>query len=347
MPPGKRPAPQNQPASVLVIRFSAMGDVILTRPVLLEFRRTYPLTKITLLSQELFRPLFVDIEGLTFIGADLKKKHKGLKGLRALSKELKKFQFDAVVDLHNVLRSVLVSIFLGLPVMRIDKGRKEKRGLTKRRHKILKPLKHTAQRYADVFAKVGFVLQTDFLEKISSPEKAPERKSGKTFKIGVAPLSRHPLKEWPTGKMKQLMKSIADDFRVEFFILGGGGEIDRLQEYRGKNVTIMAGSLNFADEIHFVAGLDMVITMDSANMHLAGILAIPCVSIWGPTHPWAGFGPIGSRSLLVQNSALDCRPCSVFGAKPCYRKDHACMEQLSAEEVYREVKPFITGCIGD
>jgi ADP-heptose:LPS heptosyltransferase len=340
----------DKPAHVLVIRFSAMGDVILTKPVLRQFIEKYPQVKISLLSQEIFRPLFLDMPGLTFIGADVKNKHKGIAGLYRLARKLKAHNFNAIIDLHYVLRSSIVAFFINIPLMklrifRIDKGRSEKQGLTKRFNKVRRPLKHTVERYAEAFTKAGFHI-TATAPTTSKNAAKKIQKGAKKFKIGIAPLSRHSLKEWPLEYMIKLKKSLVEDFQAEIYILGGSSEAGRLTSFATGAAVMMAGKLGFADEIEFIKTLDLVVTMDSANMHLAGMLGIPCVSIWGPTHPYAGFSPFGGTNLVVQNSRLDCRPCSIFGNKPCYRKDHACMKELSPEQAYKEIKPFISEFVG-
>ncbi|MDH4263000.1 MAG: glycosyltransferase family 9 protein [Spirochaetia bacterium] len=332
----------NQSFKIIVVRFSAMGDVILTKPVLESFIKKYSHIKVYLLSQKTFKPVFQDLTNLTFIEADLKKQHKGIPGLWKLAQELKPYQFSFIIDLHFVLRSVILSFFMkmtsiDLRIFRINKGRSEKRNLTKRFNKIRQPLKHTIERYADVFAKAGLPINTSLPPK---PKKFKKKSFGK-LKIGIAPLSRHLLKEWPQDFMTQLMNLLSGDFAIDFYILGSPDETNKLKNYASENSAIMAGKLNFTDEIDFIKTLDAVITMDSANMHLAGVFGIPCISIWGPTHPYAGFSPIGKQNLVIQNLNLNCRPCSVFGNKPCYRKDHACMMELTPNQIYKEVKSFI------
>ena len=87
--------------------------------------------------------------------------------------------------------------------------------------------------------------------------------------------------------------------------------------------------------------LDVMISMDSSNMHLASLTDTPVVSIWGATHPFAGF--LGWRQTTdnaIQIS-LDCRPCSIFGNKPCLRGDYACMQNIAPETIVEKVKSII------
>src|SRR5690606_21257569 len=120
-----------KPSHILVIRLSAMGDVAMTVPVLRVFTQTYPEVKITVLSRPFFKPFFEGIPNLSFLEADVYGEHKRL-GLIKLAKEAKELGIEAVADLHNVIRSQIITKFLkfkGLKTATIDKGRTEKKDL--------------------------------------------------------------------------------------------------------------------------------------------------------------------------------------------------------------------------
>lgn len=335
--------------NLLVLRLSAMGDVALTLPVIQSALDSYPNMYITFVTKEHFTPFFDNINRVHVIVAEVKGKHKGILGLFRLFRELKRGgKTDAVIDLHDVLRSRILSTFFrlnGTPVLRIDKGRKEKRELTSKKHKVFRPLKHTTLRYSDVFGKAGFpfVLSNrknwfnlsagiqDFLKENNCCPKSQKW-------IGIAPFSKHPMKMWPIERMKEVI-SYFDTKGMTIFLFGGGpDEVRELAEIAGlyKHVKSAAGMLDLSQEIALISQLDLMISMDSANMHLAWLSGIPVVSIWGATHPYAGFGPLnGNDQYIVQIpfEKLTCRPCSVYGNKPCWRGDHACMEWVRPVEV--------------
>ena len=154
--------PQAEGAShILVIRLSAMGDVAITVPVLRVLTATYPNLKITILTRGFFEPMFKGIPRVSVYKADIKGVHSGVVGLCRLAKDLRDIGIDKVADLHDVLRSnVLKSVFymFGIPVKQIDKGRNEKKALTRENNKVFKQLKPTIQRYADVFEALGYPL---------------------------------------------------------------------------------------------------------------------------------------------------------------------------------------------
>ncbi|MGB5363635.1 MAG: ADP-heptose--LPS heptosyltransferase RfaF, partial [Aureibaculum sp.] len=151
-----------KPKHILVIRLSAMGDVAMTVPVLRAFTKQHPDIKITVLSRSFFKPLFDNISNVNFYSAHIKDRHKGVLGLYRLYKELKRLNVDAVADMHNVLRSKILCLFFSFSLKKIaiiDKGRVEKKALTRIKNKVFKQLKSTHERYSDVFRKLGFQVE--------------------------------------------------------------------------------------------------------------------------------------------------------------------------------------------
>ena len=338
---------------LLILRFSSIGDVALTIPVLLKCKERYPEVKLTMVAPKMYRPLFEPLD-IGFVEADLKGTHKGITGLSRLYRKIRKeVKPDVVIDLHSVLRTHVLQALFTLkrtPFFRIDKGREEKARLTRQENKIRKPLMHTAERYAAVFEKAGFPL--DFkvnnppLPRYQKPEAEAYAQTLQGHKmVGIAPLAAVPGKSWPLPKMKEVINDLLKNGLTPV-LFGGPADIPHLQKLKGQSeqVLILAGKFDFAGEISFMSKLELMISMDSSNMHLATLAGIPVVSIWGATHPFAGFGPLGENTHLqaaVPVQKLECRPCSVFGNKPCFRKDYACLHWLESEQVIQKVKTVI------
>ncbi len=163
---------------LLIIRTSAMGDVALTTPVLKGMREQYPEVELVLLTRQAFKPFFSSISGLGLVFPDLEHRHKGITGLIRLFKDVRRqFKIDYVIDLHDVLRSKVLRFFFslsGVPVAVINKGRSEKRSLITGKKKI--QLKHSVERYCDVFAKAGFpVIPSKEKWIVPSPETVLSR----------------------------------------------------------------------------------------------------------------------------------------------------------------------------
>lgn len=328
-----------------------MGDVALTVPAIKSVLQQNPNIEITFVTRDFFTPFFYGIDKLNVIGIDTNQ-YKGVFGLRKLVKELKKDnKFDAVCDLHDVLRTNILNIFFklaGIKVHKIDKDRAEKKALIKSK-KVNKPLKHTVERYLDVFRKE--LLDTDLIDGpwiTPNPGFTPndflkqnnlESKDQKW--IGIAPFAKHETKIWGIDKIEGLIKELLKSNSKVFLFGGGEEELNKLSQLKKKypSVIIASKELNFQQELSFMQSLDVMVTMDSSNMHIASLLGVKVVSVWGATHPSLGFSPLGNEKNIVQlpNETLNCQPCSVFGNVPCSRGDHACMKRITVKKVLDKV----------
>lgn len=305
----------------------------MTVPVFREFLEQNPDVEITMVSRKNFEALFAGIPNVTFKGIDLDD-YKGFFGLRKLSNELiREFNPDCIANLHDVIRTkVLDRIYRrkGFKVFKIDKGKEEKEHLTDVWNLEKVQLKKTVERYADVFRDMGFKVELSHqLRPVSM------NKSG----IGFAPFAQHKGKMLPLEKSYELARILARKHTVYFFG-GGKKETETLEKWESEipNTKNLSGKLNLTEELHQISQLELMISMDSANMHLASLVGTRCVSIWGATHPYAGFLGFGqTEEDVVQVKDLSCRPCSVFGDKECYRGDWACLEEFNIQKVVDRV----------
>lgn len=313
---------------LLVIRLSAMGDVAMTVPVLLALIQQYPEVKITVLTKPFFKPIFSDIPQVTVYNAQVKGKHRGFFGLRKLYKELKTLQIDEVADLHHVLRSNILQLFFkfgGYKTAQINKGRSEKKALISGSHKELKPLKTTHERYAEVFQKLGHVLSLDdvsLLTKATVIRDFPlHHDTASKKRIGIAPFAAFHGKTYPSHLMEEVIALLnaKNDYKILLF---GGGKIERdhISKWEEKydHVFAVIGKYSFKEELDIISNLDLMVSMDSGNGHLAANYGIPVVSIWGVTHPSAGFAPfkqVAENQLLADRSEFPLIPTSIYGNK--------------------------------
>lgn len=312
----------SKPNHILVIRLSAMGDVAMTVPVLRAFTQQYPNVKITVLTRGFFAPLFRNLKNVTVIHADVKDKHKGLVGLYKLSRELKKENCDAIADLHKVLRTKVLKPLLGIrKVATIDKGRKVKKQLVK--GEKFEQLTNTMQRYADVFKTLEFPLD---LNEPKFPKPAilnPNISNviGNSIKqrIGIAPFAAHDGKKYPLELMEQVIKELAKNYQILLF--GGGKRETQILNYfesEADGIINMAGKLSFSEELDVISNLDVMLSMDSGNAHLAAMLGVKVITIWGVTHPFAGFAPFNQPddyALLADRKLYPKIPTSIYGNK--------------------------------
>lgn len=341
---------QDLPKHILVIRFSALGDVAMTVPVIKNLLAQNPLLKITFLSTPFVAPFFKNIEQLSFYGINVND-YKGIAGIYKLSKKLKKdIAFDAIADLHNVLRTKLLRFFLANKnTAVIDKGRKEKKQLTKPDNKNLHQLKTSFQRYADVFLKLGLPIQLQKEMGISALQPTisllPFEKTGNEKIIGIAPFAKHNAKMYSLHKMGEAIKTLLSNNENQILLFGTESEIAQMKNMflSQPNIFSMAGKLSFADELNVISQLNVMLSMDSANMHLASLYGVPVVSIWGGTHPWLGFYGWGQAIENILQIDLPCRPSSVFGNKPCPVHGAAgCMQDITPQMVVEKVEQALS-----
>jgi len=339
---------------ILTIRLSALGDVAMTVPVINTLLKAHPDLKMTVLTKPQFKVLFDFIPDLKVVEAEVKTKHKGLKGLYALSQELKPHNISAVADLHAVLRSRVLCLFLklqGLKIKRINKGRAEKKALTRTRNKIFKPLKTTIERYADVYRKLGYEIDLGnpkFLEKQSlNTSIVRELNIENADKLlGIAPFAAHDAKVYPADLMQEVIKQLAQQNSLNIYLFGGGkSEMSRLHNWARpyKNVYCIAGRYDFKTELDLISNLDAMISMDSGNGHLAAMFGVKVFSIWGQTHPYAGFAPFGqteNEQILPDRTVFPLLPTSVYGNKKVEGYQNV-MRSIKPEEIVSKVSKLL------
>ncbi len=344
---------KNKPDHILVIRFSALGDVAMIVPVLTAFIQQFPQTRITILTRPFFKPIFNDLENIAVVGADLKGKHKGIAGLGRLYSHLAGMEFDAVADLHNVLRTkILKKYFLlsKIPFVQIDKGRREKRALTRGRNKQFSPLKSTFERYADVFRKLGYELKLEHSKpKLRSPlsfQGNPDLMRSTTKWVGIAPFAAFSSKMYPLEKMEQVISKLNNTNKYKILLFGAGEyEVALLKGLaeRYSNAINMAGAYTFEEELAVISNLDLMVSMDSGNGHLAAMYGVPAITIWGVTHPYAGFTPFGQNpaySLLPDRENFPLLPTSVYGKKYPKGYDNA-IGTIEPEQIVAKVESVV------
>jgi ADP-heptose:LPS heptosyltransferase len=325
-----------------------MGDVAMTVPVIKNILQQNPAVEITVVSNAFLQPLFSGLDRCHFYPADLKGKHKGIAGMYRLYKELKALHsFAAIADLHSVLRSALLTGFFklsGYSTAAIDKGRAGKKQLTRKENKQLQQLPTSFERYTAVFKKIVIDCSLKHDEAVYPKQTIPTAAlpffTGSNSIIGIAPFAFHQEKMFAIERMKLIVKKLSSQGNTVLLFGGGKEEAAILQSWQDEmqgTIYNVAGKFTFKDELAIISNLTQMISMDSANMHLASLYGVPVISIWGATHPFAGFYGWGQLEQNIVSVDLACRPCSVFGNKPCWRGDHACMVQITENMILDKV----------
>ena len=339
---------------VIALRFSAMGDVLMTVPVIDSFARQHTDVRITVASRPWAKPIFSLLpKNVYFVDVDLKDRYAGYSGLNKLGRRLLALQPTHIADLHDVLRTKWLRLrfsVAGLKVAHIKKDRRARRAFLNAKEKQLQ--KSNFEKYADVFHRLGFKeFKVDFksLFPIGGAElstaiphfdvsKRPER-----YWIGIAPFAAHRGKIYPLPLMEEVVRKLSAEPDIRLFLFGAGAqERATLEEWAAKypHVESMAGQLNdIGEELALISHCRVMLAMDSGNMHLASLAAVPVVSIWGATHPYGGFFGYGQKMEdALQDTSLSCRPCSMYGNKECQFGDYRCLTAIKPDEIVKKVK---------
>lgn len=340
---------------LLIMRFSSLGDVAMTVPVVDSLARQYPDLRITMLSRGYARPFFERMpENVGFMEADFNGEYQGLGGLNTLYRRLVAKNFTAVADFHGVLRSEYLYTRFKLDrynVARIDKHRRGRKRLVRASNKKLTPQPTPFRNYSDVLYRLGYPVKIDFKSIFPAeggdlsllPPSIGEKASRSERWIGVAPFAAHAGKIYPERLMEQVIAQLIDHHPgCRVFLFGGGAaELETLARWKAKFKECVTASETLGDlgrELVLMSHLDVMISMDSANMHLASMVGTPVVSVWGATHPYAGFMGWGQSPDNAVQLDLPCRPCSVFGNKPCLRGDYSCLKNISPELIVEKAE---------
>lgn len=347
---------KDKKTAVLISRFSALGDITMTIPTVYNACRANPDKKFFFLTRHHPSALFINApENLTVIGVDLDN-YKGPAGLWRLAASLKtRYGIDYFIDLHDVLRTKLLRIFLGLRGVGyryINKGRVAKKRLTRSQNKVLVPLKPTTERYDDTFRRAGIALYDSFrsifdaqpdgkgdtkdFETVTSPKQPGE------IWMAVAPFAKHKGKIYPLDLLEKVIAHFDEGGNRKIFIFGFGDKekeaIASLAVKYPSVINMAEANLGMAAELSLLSHCDVMLSMDSANMHLASLVGLRTVSIWGATHPYTGFLGRGQNPDDTVQLDMTCRPCSVFGDKPCFRGDWHCLRGISPQIIVQKLQ---------
>ena len=338
--------------NVLLIRFSAIGDVAMTVPVIQSLADAYPDVHFTVLSNVRFAPFYAKMpSNVSFMGVDLKKDYHGFGAMLKLFFQLRKRHFDAVADLHGVLRTTALSIFYRMffiRVSRIDKDRSSRKRLTRQKNKDLTPRLTSFERYRVVLEKLGFKFELRFSSIFGDGKGDLSSIKGiigdkDCTWVGIAPFAAHKGKIYPLYLMEEVVSQIDSACLCRQFVFAYGKERSLVEEWAQKyrSVEIIDPLLGLEGELVLISNMAVMLGMDSSNMHLASIVGTPVVSIWGATHPVAGFMGWGQNADDCMQLDLPCRPCSIYGKKECIYGDYRCLTGIDPDQVFAQVKKYL------
>ena len=335
----------------LVLRFSSMGDVVMTIPIIRCLEKKYPDNKFIFVTRPKFKPFFEEFKNVEIFELDLKKRHNGALGLFKLFSDLFELNPSRIADLHSVLRTNVLSFLFRLTLKKVsvvDKKRKERKALVRKSNKIFKPLTPIHYSYQEVFNKLGFDI--DLTKDHTYPASRKLVLNLEDFQInsntliGVAPFAKHVAKMYPLDLMQKIVSYLQEKHNV---ILFGNGkrEMETINIWSSafKNVYSCEALNGFENEISLISNLDLMISMDSANGHIASIYNVPVVTLWGLTHPYTGFATFNyeiENQFCVNRDEYPLIPNSIYGNKMIKGYENA-MRTISVEEILGRVNEIV------
>jgi lipopolysaccharide heptosyltransferase II len=311
--------------SILILRLSSLGDIVLTTALITALRERYPESRIDLVIAREYESLVPVLPGLNQV--HIYNKKTGLRGLRALRRELKKERYDYVLDLHNVLRTQVLRRGLGAHVAVVNKRTFKRWLLVRFKYDLLKSEQDVIGRYFETARGLDIHDEGKGPQLLAQHERDPKR-------IAIAPGARHWNKRWPAEYYRQLTKQLLDaGYNITFY--GSKAEQGIIDEIRaglppGAHRSL-AGDIDLAEAAHSIAKCAVAITNDSGLMHVAEAVGTPVVAIFGPTVKQFGFAPRDPRSVVLEVEGLYCRPCTAIGLDHCPEKHFRCMVGIRPE----------------
>jgi heptosyltransferase-2 len=342
----------NPPEKILVIRFSSLGDIVLTTPVIKSLKQKFPQSQIFFLTKSQYHDLLEnDPDIFSLIKYDPKERHKGISGFLKLVKELKTLNFDLVVDLHANLRSFLIRHLLKTKL----KIKYDKRWLARLLLVHFKFIHvesiHTVDSYLKALKKIGANSSVKdkeiFLDQESENflkdflvEKNIEKDD---IVVGIHPGARWETKRWNEEKFTQVCRILNQKPKVKIILFGDRNDqelIEKISLGALNRKLFKAVNLPLNKFMSLIKRCDCFVTNDSGPMHMASALGVPVVAIFGSTHPKLGFSPLGPESIVL-TADVKCSPCSLHGEKKCHKKSRLCMDLIEPEMVMDAVERLL------
>jgi ADP-heptose:LPS heptosyltransferase len=334
---------------VLITCFSSISNVAAIVPQLSGLVNDYPQHEFIVLSRSFLHPLFDKLPRVTFVGADIRGEHKSLIGMYRLFRQLRSMKPDILLDMQCSWRTKMIGYLFTLSrtkTLRIGFARAEQKRLIKKGAEKYRPIPTIFDRQARLYGKIRLKVNSDF-HKLYEPNADQKAKIKELYGakqgnwIGIAPFSIARGKTLPFRKMKNIIAHFDKQPNTKIFLFGAGEmENELLSDWQSlyENVYAVHTNLKLDDELALMNNLDVMLCMDSANMHLASLMAVPVVSVWGATHPYSGF--LGWKQSMDNCVGVDfsCRPCTAHSDRKCKYGDYRCLESLHSSKIIEVIE---------
>ena len=338
---------------VLVFQTAFIGDVILTTPMIQVLRREKKDVMIDVVAVPAGAGILANHPDIQHaIVYDKKGKDRGLLSALRLIQTLRRFRYDVAIIPHRSLRSGLICFLAGIPrrigfstsaaklLMTDVVEYRPDRHEVERNLSLLQPLQisFSQKELPRVFPSTSDHEVVDALLR-NHPDVSPANL------IALAPGSEWVTKRWLAEGYIDLAKRILEE-QFSVVLIGGNNDFVLCREIESavgnSRVLNAAGELSLLQSAELIRRCKLIVSNDSAPMHIGVAMRTPVVAIFGATVPEFGFAPLGERDVVVQTLGLPCRPCSIHGGNACPIKTFVCMRDISSDRVLEQVHSILS-----
>ncbi len=340
------------PSKILIIRFSSIGDIVLTSPVARFLREQFPDAQIDFLTKKKYSELLRWNDTLSNVILF----DEEVDDLKALRGRIRETRYDLIIDLHNSLRSIYLRTFVGAGRVKVFRKHALKRWLLVRfKRNLYTRVRSVAERYADTVRKFGepdvrvdFPLPAEVVHTVTGLVHSGKF-SAKDRLVGIAPSAMHFTKRWPLERFVKLGIALATAERVKIVLFGSQEEAEYCSDLAhlinsgvsSHCAESLAGRLSLSESAAAAGLCAIFVSNDTGLMHLAAARGVPVVAVFGSSVREFGFFPQGEKSVVVENIGLECRPCSHIGRSECPKEHFRCMNDITVDAVLAQARKIL------
>ena len=336
--------------NILIIRFSSIGDIVLSTPLVRALRKRFPEARIDFVIKQEFAELMQTNPHVTTVY--VYDKQSGMRGLLAFAQQLRHNRYDLLVDIHKNYRSYLLR-FVTHPsqIVSYSKQIVQRTLLIKTGLNQYGEILQIPERYLKPLQAFGVVNDDQGLELF--PTEAhwsrvaaifrQERLADGEVAIGFGSIAAHPLKQWPVERFIELGRQLVQRYGARILLFGGPQDLQgvtRIAAQIPNSPLILCGKLSFLEVAAAIQRCAVFVGNDTGTIHIAAAMQRNVVALFGPTVEEFGYYPYRTRSIVI-SKPLSCRPCTPTGKGVCKIKTHACLKEISTAEVFQAVEKML------
>ncbi|MCL5990770.1 MAG: glycosyltransferase family 9 protein [Bacteroidetes bacterium] len=344
---------RGEPGSILIIRLSSMGDVVLTTHLVRNLRIAFPKARIDFITAKPFSEIYRLNPHITNLyeydknwdNSDIKMFKKNI--MESCNYE----KYDLLIDLQRNIRTLLLRKGLGKKIVKVRKNRLNKLSLVYLKKNIFKEIKPIPEIYFDTISEFNVNDDGKGLDLWLQEDKASGNYltysknivNNDKISIAIAPGAYHTTKRWLPERFAELIKVLKKNYNAETTLIGGISDIEitkKIIELSGENVIDNSGSDSIISTAKIIDNCNLLITNDTGLMHIAAARQVAVVAIFGSTVKDFGFTPFRVNHFVVEKD-IPCRPCTHIGRNSCPKGHFNCMNDISVDDVSKAVESIL------